>query len=262
MDAELLPHLVTFAIAAERSSSAAARELGIRRPPSASASNSRNSSEYATLSREGGRVALNDAGRRLHDYARRILELTADARRAVTGAREEVTGELRLAASSIPGQHLLPHLLSEFHERFPLVKVRVAISDTEATLHQVDQGRAHLGLVGGPGGGSNLAFRRLAADELVLVVPKRHPWWRKKHVAAADLVDQPLIQRERGSASRLCFEQSLERAGLSATALNVVLELGSSEAVRKQCSKASASRCCRGGQSDPTSGPEGSSHCE
>jgi DNA-binding transcriptional LysR family regulator len=235
MDAEPLPHLGTFAIAAERSSfSAAARELALSQAAvSQRIQQLETQLQTPLFRREGGRVALSEAGRRLYEYARRILELTAEARRAVTGKREEVKGELKLAASSVPGQHLLPHILAAFHERFPLVKVRVAVSDTEVTLRQVDRGQAHLGLVGGPGGGANLVFQRLASDELVLVVPKRHPWWRKKHVAAADLVDQPLIQREPGSASRNCFEQSLERAGLRASALNVVLELGSSEAIRE-----------------------------
>jgi DNA-binding transcriptional LysR family regulator len=235
MDAESLPHLETFAAAAERSSfTAASRQLGI----SQAAVSQRIQHLEAHLRtplfrREGGRVTLTAAGRRLHDYARRILDLTAEARRAVTGAPDEVAGELVLAASSVPGQHLLPHVLAAFRARFPLVRARVAVSDTEAALRQVERGRADLGLVGGPGGGPHLEFQRLTTDELVLVVPRRHPWWRKKHVSPADLIGQPLVQRESGSASRVCFERSLERVGTTTSALNVVLELGSGEAVRE-----------------------------
>src|SRR5262249_42751193 len=93
--------------------------------------------------------------------------------------------------------------------------------------------QAHLGLVGGQGGGAHLEFRRLARDELVLVVPKGHPWWRKKRVSVEQLVAQPLIQREGGSGSRRCLERALERVGVSSARLNVVLELGSSEAIKE-----------------------------
>ena len=52
-------------------------------------------------------------------------------------------------------------------------------------------------------------------------------------MAAAELLSQPLIQREPGSGSRRCLERSLERLGLAAARLNVALELGSGEAVRE-----------------------------
>jgi DNA-binding transcriptional LysR family regulator len=233
MDSDLLPHLDTFAAAAELGSfTAAAKSLGL----SQSAVSQRIHQLEAVLRtplfrREGGRVKLTEAGLRLHDYARRILDLAAEARREVTGVTGEVTGELLLAASSVPGQYLLPHALAEFRKQYPLVEVRVSVSDTETVLRQVEQGHANLGFVGGPGG-SHLEFRRFASDELVLVVPKRHPWWRKRRVTASELATQPLVQRERGSASRRCFEGSLQRAGTDPSALNVVLELGSSEAIK------------------------------
>jgi DNA-binding transcriptional LysR family regulator len=235
MTPNTLPHLETFSEAAERGSfTAAARALGL----SQAAVSQRIQQLEATLrtalfSRAAGRVTLTDAGRRLHAYARRILDLTAEARAAVTGTAGEVGGELLLAASSVPGQHLLPQTLATFHKQHPSVQVRVSVSDTDAVLHQVEHGQAHLGLVGGQGGGSHLEFRRFACDELVLVVPKGHPWWRRKEVAVSDLVAQPLIQREPGSGSRRCLQRSLQRLGVVTSGLNVVLELGSSEAIKE-----------------------------
>lgn len=234
MDAEILPHLATFAAAAERGSfTAAAGLLGL----SQAAVSQRVQQLEAVVRtplfrRAGGRVELTDAGRRLHDFARRILDLSAEARRAVTGETGEVTGELALAASSVPGDHLLPHALAEFRHRYPLVQVRVTVSDTAAALRSVEQALAHLAVVGGPGGSRHLEFRRIAADELILVIPKRHPWWRKKHVSPADLRTQFFIQRERGSGSRQCFENSLAQSGTAASALDVGLELGSTEAIK------------------------------
>lgn len=234
MDAELLPFLATFTAAAERGSfTAVARHFGL----SQAAVSQRIQQLEILLNtplfrRTGGRVELTAAGRRLHGYARRILDLTAEAWRDVTGDQDEVTGELVLAASSVPGHHLLPHVLAGFGERYPLVTVRVTVSDTESALRLVEQGRAHLALVGGPGGGPNLEFRRFASDELVVVIPKRHPWWRKRRVTPAELRTQPIIQRERGSGSRRCFENSLERTGTDPSSLRVALELDSTEAIK------------------------------
>jgi DNA-binding transcriptional LysR family regulator len=230
MSAELLPHLDTFAEAAERSSfTAAARALGLTQ----SAVSQRIHQLEALLRtplfrRTGGRVELTDAGRKLHEYARRILDLTAEAWREVTGNPDVIEGELSLAASSVPGHHLLPHALAEFREHYPLVRVKVAVSDTQTALRLVEQGQAHLALVGDRGGGPGLELLAFATDELVLVVPRQHPWWRKRQISHADLRSAPLIQRESGSGSRQCFE----RAVAVAKRLNVVLELGSTEAIK------------------------------
>src|SRR5262245_50351366 len=128
MDSELLPHLDTFAAAAELGGfTAAARHLDLSQP----AVSQRVQQLEALLQtplfrREGGRVTLTDAGRLLHGYARRILDLAAEARREVTGASSEVRGELLLAASSVPGQYLLPHALAAFRRQCPQVEVRVS----------------------------------------------------------------------------------------------------------------------------------------
>jgi LysR family transcriptional regulator, low CO2-responsive transcriptional regulator len=229
-----LAHLETFAEAAERGSfTAAARHLGV----SQAAVSQRVQQLEAELRtplfrRHAGGITLTDAGRRLHEYARRILDLTAEARAAVTGRRGGVTGDLHLAASSVPGEHVLPGILAAFRRRHPGVRVRVSVSDTGAVLQDVEQGRAHLGFVGGSGGSAHLEFRRFADDELAVVVPRGHPWWGRRQVSAGALSGQPLVQREPASATRRCLEQALERAGVT-VAPNVVLELGSTEAIKE-----------------------------
>lgn len=228
-----LPHLDTFAEAAERGSfSAAARHLGVSQ---AAVSQRIQQLETALRTplfrREGGRANLTEAGRSLHGYARRILDLIDEARAAVTGTPGRLTGELLLAASSVPGQFFLPPLLAAFRRTYPGVQVRVSVSDSDAVLRDVEHGRAHLGLVGAAGEGPHLEFTRFAGDELVVVVRPGHPWGRRRQVRPADLAAQPLVQREPGSGSRRALEQSLERAGVPAASLNVVLELGSSEAI-------------------------------
>ncbi len=232
MDSDQLPHLATFSLAAELSSfTAAARALGLTQ---AAVSQRIQALEgalgVALFRRQGGRVLLTEAGRRLYPHAERILALHREARAEVTGRKEPLTGELSLAASSVPGEHLLPGLLSAFRQRHPHVQVRATVADSEAALRQVEQGRAHLGLVGRKDDGPHLEYRCFACDRLVLVVPPDHPW-RRRRVSLNELCREPLILRELGSGSRWCLEQALSRAGKSLRDLNVALELGSNEAI-------------------------------
>jgi DNA-binding transcriptional LysR family regulator len=235
MSAEQLPHLDTFVRAAERSSfTAAAKSLGLTQAAVSQRIQALEQALGAQLfTRRGGRVLLTEAGRRLHSYAQRILALHQEARQAVTGLRAPLMGDLSLASSSVPGEHLLPGLLSAFRQRHPHVQVRATVTDSRAVLQQVEHGQAHLGLVGGKGDSPHLEYRCFACDRLVLVVPHGHPWGRRERVSLAELRQEPLILREAGSGSRGCLEQALARAGLSTQGLRVALELGSNEGIKE-----------------------------
>jgi LysR family transcriptional regulator, low CO2-responsive transcriptional regulator len=235
MAADQLPHLETFAEAAESGSfTAAARALGLTQ---AAVSQRIQALEQLLgvplFERHGGRVLLTEAGRRLHEYAQRILALHREALQELTGKRAPLTGELSLAASSVPGEHLLPDLLARFRERQPHVQVRATVTDTREVLHRVEQGEAHLGLVGGKEDNPHLEFRCFACDRLLLVVPPGHPWGRRKRVTLDQLCEQPLILREAGSGSRWCLERALAQAGKSLGELRVALELGSNDAIKE-----------------------------
>jgi LysR family transcriptional regulator, low CO2-responsive transcriptional regulator len=235
MIADQLPHLDTFARAAELSSfTAAAKALGLTQ---SAVSQRVQALEQALgvplFARQGGRVLLTEAGHRLYPFAQRILVLHREAQEVITGHKAPLTGDLLLAASSVPGEHLLPDLLSRFRRRHPHVQVRATVTDTQAVLDQVERGQAHLGLVGGKTDNPHLEFRCFACDKLVLVVPPKHPWGRRRRVPLAQLAQQPLILREAGSGSRWCLEQALAKAGKSLRDVHVALELGSNEAIKE-----------------------------
>jgi DNA-binding transcriptional LysR family regulator len=230
-----LPHLGTFSKAAELSSfTAAAKTLALTQ----AAVSQRIQALEKTLDvplfrRQGGRVLLTEAGQRLYDYAQRILALHREARQEITGQKPSISGDLALGASTIPGEHLLPALLSIFHQRFPGIQVKAEISDSMKVITQVERGQVSLGLVGRKTDSPHLEFRQFATDRMVLVVPPKHNWSRRKQVSFKQLCKQPLVLREAGSGLRHCFEKELGRRGLSLRDLEIALELGSNEAIKE-----------------------------
>jgi DNA-binding transcriptional LysR family regulator len=230
-----LPSLETFAQAAELSSfTGAAKALHLTQ----AAVSQRVQVLEKTLGtplfkRKGGRVLLSEAGQKLYEYAQRILDLHREARRAVTGHEAPVTGELLIGASSIPGEHLLPALLSVFGQTHPHIRVRATVSDSMGVMAQVERGEVSLGLVGRKIDNPHLEFRFLASDRMVLVVPPGHSLSRRNKVSVKQLPRYPLLLREVGSGLRHCFEKSLDKAGLSLADLRIALELGSNEAIKE-----------------------------
>ena len=235
MPADQLPHLETFAKAAELNSfTGAARALGLTQAAISQRIQALEGAlDVSLFQRRAGRVSLTEAGQRLYGYAERILALHREAIQEVAGHKSPLTGELSLAASSIPGEHLLPELLATFGSRYPHVQVRATVTDSQSVLRQVEHGEAHVGLIGGKMDNPDLEFRPFASDRLVLVVPAAHAWSRRRRVPLAQLAEQPLILREAGSGSRWCLERALGHAGKSLRDLRVALELGSNEGIKE-----------------------------
>jgi DNA-binding transcriptional LysR family regulator len=230
-----LPYLATFSKAAELSSfTGAAKALCLTQASVSQRIQALEKSVNTPLfKRHGGRVLLTEAGQKLYDYAERILALHREARREITGHDPPLGGELSLAASSIPGEHLLPSLLSQFGQKHPHIRVRATVSDSMGVMAQVERGEVSLGLVGRKTDNLHLDFRYLASDRMVLVVPPGHALSGRKKVSVKQLPRHPLIVRETGSGLRHCFEKSLDKAGLSVADLRVALELGSNEAIKE-----------------------------
>jgi DNA-binding transcriptional LysR family regulator len=79
-----------------------------------------------------------------------------------------------------------------------------------------------------------LIAQPLWKDRLVLAVPKAHPWSKKSFVVLKDLLNEPFILREKGSATRDFLESYLKEAkSVNLSHFHICAELGSSEAVKE-----------------------------
>jgi len=231
----MLTYLDTFSVAAELGSfTAAANRLGLTQAAVSQRIQALEKDlEVALFQRRGGRVFLTEEGQTLYGYAQRILDLHRQARQEVTGKEAPIAGELLLAASSIPGEYLLPGIVAVFRKQYPGIQVRANQTDSMGVLDQVEHGKVHLGMVGRKGDSAHLKFEPFATDEMVLVVPSDHRWRRRKQISLKQFRSEPLVVREPGSGSRRCLEQALAERRTSLADLNVALELGSNEAIKE-----------------------------
>jgi DNA-binding transcriptional LysR family regulator len=191
--------------------------------------------ELATrlFDRLGRETVPTRAGELLYGYARQMLALRTEARQALDQFLGQVTGVLAVGASTIPGEYVLPPLIGRFRERHPRVSISLHIADTRGIVQAVADGQVEVGVVGADPGNRALDARPLMPDELVVVVPARHPWAGRSQATLEELRSEPLVVREPGSGSRQALERALEDAGMSLGAMNVVAEMGSTGAIKQ-----------------------------
>jgi DNA-binding transcriptional LysR family regulator len=188
--------------------------------------------KVSLFNRRAGRIALTEAGKRLYDLARHILALHEEARECLGGIPRCISGDLPIAASSVPAECYLPALLASFREKFPEVHVRASVGDSSSVMNEVTKGFASLGLVGQKAEKPSLESEPIGTDTLVLILAPGHLLAGRKSISIVVLAREPLIIRESGSGTRCALRKGLERAGASLDEMTISLEMGSNAAIK------------------------------
>jgi DNA-binding transcriptional LysR family regulator len=101
-------------------------------------------------------------------------------------------------------------------------------------MEAVLEGKVELGFVGFRRGDPRLSFQKLWQDEMVLAVAKSHPWSGRDFVDISELRAENFVARERGSGTLNSLKELLATQGdSSGDVFNIVMELGSTEAVKQ-----------------------------
>jgi DNA-binding transcriptional LysR family regulator len=185
------------------------------------------------LDRLGRQVQLTPAGKILHRYALKLLNLREEARQALADYRGELAGRLFIGASTIPGSYLLPQLIGAFKAKHPAIQITLKIANTAAIGELVLKGEAGLGLVGSKWPEKRLGFEEVYTDELTLAVSPEHPFARRREVEPGELYEQPFIVRERGSGTQMAVQDILAAHGLEFARLKAAAQMPNTEAVRQ-----------------------------
>jgi DNA-binding transcriptional LysR family regulator len=182
--------------------------------------------------RTGAHISLTEAGKVLLEYALQGNALLAQAEQEVAALSGEHAGQLALGASTTIAQYVLPRLLGEFRRAHPRVQLTLVSGNTEHIVDAVERQQIALGLIEGPARSRDVKTAPFLADELVLIVPGAHEWAERASVSRSEIASIPLLMRERGSGTRREIEIALERLRVKLGALQIVMELDSTEAIK------------------------------
>jgi DNA-binding transcriptional LysR family regulator len=226
---------IFYWVAEHKSFSQAAELLSLRQPTvSAHVQELEKAVGGKLLYRVPGKVSLTPLGQMLVERAKNLLAFKRETVAAVEQFHGTLSGELWVGGSSIPGEYLLPQKLGEFTKKYPHVKPILRIGDSAGVVADILDGKVEIGFVGFKGDDSRLTFEKIWDDEMVVAVPKGHPWSRRKSVDVADLRTDKFISREHGSGTLDSILQLLaKRRQPGIELLNVTMELGSTEAVKE-----------------------------
>lgn len=181
--------------------------------------------------RQGQKVSLTEEGEVFYNQAKEIIKKWDHALQAMGELSGKVGGVLKIGASTIPGEYILPYLLGSYKKEYPEVDIKLEIGDTSKIVRMLLAEDIHVGVVGARVERKRLKAKKFMEDEIVLIMPRDHPLAKKKKIYSSDLLQDNLIWREKGSGTRKVVEEKLVKEGMALDTLEPVLELGSTQSI-------------------------------
>jgi DNA-binding transcriptional LysR family regulator len=187
--------------------------------------------EVKLFNRIGNKISLTPAGNILLAYTDRIVSLHNDIKFELSQLNGNPEGTLRVGASSTIAQYVIPAALAKFNKRFPEIKLSLINGNTETIEKRLLKNEIDVGIVEGKPTNTDIRYSPFLNDEL-LVFTSAQNTSIPNSVTNDEFLKLPLVLRERGSGTLEIIEKNLQQGQISPKQLNVLLFLGSTEAIK------------------------------
>ncbi len=167
----------------------------------------------------------------LHDHVVEILEKIGSLKDAFSKLKKEVTGELIIGASTIPGTYLMPRIITDFKKKYPSVFFQIVESDSKEIIQKLLRQELLVGIVGAKLVNSQLNFIPFTEEELIVV--SSPSLVKRSSMKLEEIVELPVVLREEGSGTRKEMEKILESMGISLDGMKIAGLFGSTDAVKQ-----------------------------
>lgn len=231
-----LKQLEAFVRVAETKSFSTAAKMLFLTQPTVSAHISSLERELNTclLVRNTKGVALSEAGKELYAYAEQMLELEQKIRERFGLTGRQSGSVLRIAASTIPAQYLLPDIMARFRKEYPEEQLKLFETDSSGVVDMILSHKADVGFTGTVLEKGSCTYIPFYQDELVILTPAAGKYRARKDADIASwILEEPVILREEGSGTRKEALRLLAQTGIDITKLNVAAMMENQETIKR-----------------------------
>ena len=172
-------------------------------------------------------------GRELYECAHQIFSLKDNL---VQRWAEENKKIIRVGASTIPADYILPEVLPVFRKHEPDIKFYIHQNDSQNIISGLLNGNFSLGMVGMKQQEKMISFVPFYQDEMVMITPKKERFlnMNKDSFSLKDIIfNEPIILREQGSGSKKSIETYFEKMSINEEDLQIIARLNDQESIKK-----------------------------
>jgi DNA-binding transcriptional LysR family regulator len=191
---------------------------------------------YSTnlFERKGNTIALTAAGSLLHERLLQAKNIQKQLEFEISTIQNQfkAKGQLKLGASTTVALYIIPKVLSEFHQKYPDVKISLLNRNTDTIVQALLNGDIDTGIVEGNKKINAINYQPFMTDEVIAVCSAKSPIAKKGSLTMEDLRNLPVALREQGSGTLAALKSSLQKSGVKLSELNVGVRLAGTEALK------------------------------
>ena len=219
MDFKQLESFIT--IAKYNSFSKASRELYLTQPTlSNHIQNLEKELMTQLFERHGKTIELTQTGRVFRDYAIDLIKKRDSALFQINNLIGQFGGTIELPYSTVPGEMIVPQLVTGFIKEFPGIRFKLHHLDSQDVIEAITEKKYSMGFVGSKPNNDFESYP-IFSDDMVFIGPKSIPL-SGKELVLEQILSLPMIVREEGSGSGSIISKELAHQNLHYHQLNIV----------------------------------------
>lgn len=151
------------------------------------------------FNRDPNGVLLTEAGKLVLPYAEEIIRLHNEALMQLDKFQTRSANQLKLGATTLYGQYLMPQLIETLQREYPQLQVLLQVGRSREMMNKLMHHDIDILIASSYMSYDSKLFSayRMQRDPLVLVVPTDHPFAQRQSVSIRELEDEPFIIKER-----------------------------------------------------------------
>ncbi len=182
------------------------------------------------LERTNKFVRLNKAGEIVYHHSKEIFHTYQKMNGLVNELVFIGKGEVSIGASYTFGEYILPHIIAQLRNEYPLIIPKITIANTHNIAEMVAHQQLDIGIVEGHFKQETLKNEPLANDNMFIIISANHRLSKMTHIHLSELLEETWILREVGSGTREATEKMFNCYDFTP---KEIMEFGSTQIIKE-----------------------------
>jgi DNA-binding transcriptional LysR family regulator len=163
------------------------------------------------IDRTTKKFELTEAGELVLAHAEKIVNLYDECKVDILKFKDQISEDIIISASTIPGSHILPKFIADFNNRNPYVNFKILINNSNKSIENLNIGSADFAGIGSfmNYNEKNYDSIKIGEEEFKFICSPNHQLLKDNEtkVDFNELIKYPFVWREKGSGMRETFTQ-------------------------------------------------------
>lgn len=169
------------------------------------------------INRSAKEITPTFAGKIFYENAKELITLKQNTIAKIKNISDNFEGEIKILASTVPSQYILPKIIANFTKDYPLVSFCVKQSDSKDVVSGIEHQHAEIGIVGNIIENNKCSFNEFGKEKIIFIAPIG---FEQTYSLEEVLYKNNFISREKGSGTRKHYEDYFSKNGIDISKIN------------------------------------------